>query len=134
MQNLTVSRLYYIGVWCVAALLAAAFETDALASGFIPSSPTATYAASMVCTVLTIVCTWGALRLFAFRAIKGALKAKPDTLGRWNAVRTTVLAIGILGNLLVYYGTFTSSALYALFITLVGFVFCWPKHNEVAAD
>lgn len=131
MQNLKTARLYYIGVWCAAALLAAAFESDVFAAGFLPATPAASYAASMVCILLTLGCTWGALRLFAFRRVKEQLKAHPETAVRWNALRTSILGIAILANLTVYYGTFSSSALYALLITLAGFVFCWPKHGEV---
>ncbi len=131
MQNLKTARLYYIGVWCFAALLAAAFESELLSAGFIPQSPSTSYAAGMVCTVLTLGCTWGALRLFAFRHVKETLKAHPEKSTRWNVLRTSILGAAILANLLLYYGTFSSSALYALLITLAAFIFCWPKQGEV---
>ena len=131
MQNLKNARLYYIGVWCAAALLTAAFESELIPAGFVSASPSTSYATSMLCIVLTLGCTWGALRLFAFRHVKETLKAHPEKCGQWNALRTSSLGIAILANLLIYYGTFSTSALYALLITLAAFVFCWPKQGEV---
>lgn len=131
MQNLKNARLYYIGVWCAAALLTAAFESELIPAGFVSASPSTSYATSMLCIVLTLGCTWGALRLFAFRHVKETLKAHPEKCGQWNALRTSILGIAILANLLIYYGTFSTSALYALLITLASFVFCWPKQGEV---
>lgn len=131
MQNLKNARLYYIGVWCAAALLTAAFESELIPAGFVSASPSTSYATSMLCIVLTLGCTWGALRLFAFRHVKETLKAHTEKCGQWNALRTSILGIAILANLLIYYGTFSTSALYALLITLAAFVFCWPKQGEV---
>ncbi|MGN1244423.1 MAG: hypothetical protein ACI4TQ_04385 [Alloprevotella sp.] len=37
------------------------------------------------------------------------------------------MAVAVYINLAVYYGTLRSTALYCLLISLIGFVFCYPK-------
>ena len=38
-----------------------------------------------------------------------------------------LMAVAVYINLAVYYGTLRSTALYCLLISLIGFVFCYPK-------
>ncbi len=125
-------RLLYTLVWVVVAVLALLWETDVLPVGFIPENQQTAYALHMLCIFLTLGCTWGGLRLFALSAVRKRIRRNGSVLSRWNVVRTSLLAVAIAVNLIVYYGLMNSSTpLYCLLITLVGFVFCWPKQNEV---
>lgn len=129
-QSLTLARVIYIGVWCAVALFTALFESNLLTEAFIPSTPETEYALHLLCIVLTLAGTWGSLKLF--KLIKEKLIKHPHTLGSWNLVRTGIMAVCIAINLITYYGLMSGTTpLFCLFITLAGFVFCWPKTNEV---
>ncbi len=130
--SLRLSRIIYVLVWIAAAVFALLCEADVLPVGFIPGDSQTGYALHTLCIFLTLGCTWGALRLFTIGVVRRRIQREGGVLIRWNVVRTLLLAVAIAANLVVYYGLMNSSTpLYCLFITLVGFVFCWPKNNEV---
>ncbi len=128
--SLTIARIIYIGVWCIIALITLLFEQNALTWAFIPATPETQYALHLLCIILTLTGTWGSLRLFKFLNTRHA--NLPYSIGEWNIVRTSIMAVCILINLITYYGLMSGTTpLYCLLITLAGFVFCWPKTNEL---
>ena len=131
-QNLIFARTIYLSVWCAIAIFALLCECNILPIGYVKANAQTAYALNMLCIVLTLACTWGSLRLFAFKGIRSKLNKHPQHLQQWNMLRTSILPLAILVNLITYYGVVNSrSALFCLLITLTGFVFCWPKHDEI---
>lgn len=129
-QSLTPARIIYIGVWCIVALLVALFEGNILTEAFIPPTPETQYTLHLLCIVFTLAGTWGSLRLFKFA--KNKITQNPQSLASWNLLRTGIMAVCIILNLITYYGLMSGTTpLFCLFITLAGFVFCWPKTDEV---
>lgn len=129
--SLRFARLYYIGVWCAVVIYTLLTECDVLPSGYVQVDAQLEYALHMLCVLLTLCCTWGALRLFALKRLRKMREAKPQVLPILNVLRTTVLATAIFINVLVYYALMHSTTpLFCLLITLLGFVFCWPKTDE----
>lgn len=132
MQNLRIPRLIYIAVWIVSALTALLFELDIFAAGFLSSSDESTkYAISLICVGLTLIGTWGALRIFALKNVRREILQAPHALSKYNLIRTGIYFLVIVSDLVAYYANFQMSQLYCLLISLIGFLFCWPKHNEV---
>lgn len=131
--NLIMARSFYISVWCAVIIFTLLCECNILPTGYVKADVQIEYMLNMLCIVLTLICTWGGLRLFAFKSIRNRLNKHPQQLVNWNILRTGILALSIFINLITYYGLINStSALFCLLITLAGFVFCWPKHDEVA--
>lgn len=129
--SLRLARIYYLGVWCAVIIYAALSECDVLPSAYVQVNAQLEYALNMLCVLFTLCCTWGALRLFALKKLRTLREAKPQMLPMLNVLRTTVLATAIFINVLVYYALMHSTTpLFCLLITLLGFVFCWPKANE----
>lgn len=130
--NLLFARTIYISVWCTVGLFALLCESGILPIGYVNANAQSEYALNMLCIVLTLTCTWGSLRLFAVKRVRNRLNKHPQDLPQWNFLRTGIISLSILVNLITYYGLVNStSALFCLLITLAGFVFCWPKQDEV---
>ena len=129
---LRLPRTIYTLVWIAVAAVTLLWETGVLPEGFISGNAQTDYALHALCIFLSLGCTWGALRFFAISSVRKRIQRGDGALARWNVARTSFLAVAIAANLIVYYGLMNSSTpLYCLLITLVGFVFCWPKRNEV---
>lgn len=124
------SRIVYLSLCLLGFVYAVLCETDLLPTGYLPVTPQTAYALHMLCIVLTLAGTWGALRLFAVKRIKRALGDRPALLLPLNLLRTSIQALVIAVNLLIYYATLSTTPLYCLLISLVGFIFCWPKDEE----
>lgn len=134
-KSLLPARLIYIGVWIVVAVYAALAEAGWVSTGYVKPDATVEYALHLLCVLFTLCGTWGALRLLAFKQVRRTLTAHPQKLPQFNLVRTAVLGTAILINLLVYYALLSGTApLYCLLITLLAFVFCWPKEGEIEED
>ena len=136
MKDLKTPRIIYIATWAALALVAAAFESGVLAAGFISADAQQAYVLHVMCILLGIGGTFSSLTLFRHKAVRRQLQATAPSeaatnLGKWNIVRTLDMAIAILFNLVVYYGTMGTTPLYCMLIALAGFVFCWPKTGEV---
>lgn len=129
-KSFRASRLLYIAVWLIGGIYALLVETSLLPEGYAHPTPTTLYVLSLICVVLTLGATWSMLRLFAFKAVKRRLQARPETLPRLAALRVIVMAIVILLDLLTYYAFLDTSLLYCLLIALVGFIFCWPQEID----
>lgn len=129
--RLRLPRLIYIGVWVAVGLLMLLSEVDVLPTGYVRADAQTTYALHVLCIVLTLGCTWGALRLLATPAVRRNIKSRPERLPHWNLLRTGLLAFAIVVNVIVYYALLGSTTpLFCLLIALTGFVFCWPKQGE----
>ncbi len=124
-----VSRIVYITLCLLGIAYAAACEADLLPTGYLPVTPQMAYALQMLCIVLTLGGTWGALRLFAVRRVRQALGKRPNLLLPLNLLRTSIQGLVIAVNLLIYYATLSTTPLYCLLISLIGFIFCWPKNE-----
>lgn len=131
--RLRLPRIIYIGVWVVVGLLMLLSELDVLPTGYVAADAQTTYALHVLCIVLTLGCTWSALRLLATPAVRRNLRSRPQQLRRWNLLRTGLLAFAIVVDVMVYYALLGSTTpLFCLLIALTGFVFCWPKNGEQA--
>lgn len=131
-NNLLLARAIYISVWGAVIIFALLSECNILPSGYVEANAQTEYMLNMLCIVLTLTCTWGSLRLFATKRVKNSATQKANGLRNWNMLRTAILTFSIIVNLITYYGLANStSALFCLLITLAGFVFCWPKNNEI---
>lgn len=131
-KDLLLARTLYISVWAAVAIFALLCESGLLPIGYVTANAQTEYMLNLLCIVLTLTCTWGSLRLFATKKVRKSISNKTNGLRNWNLLRTTILAFSIIINLITYYGlTNSTSALFCLLITLAGFVFCWPKHNEI---
>lgn len=131
-KDLLIARTLYISVWAAVAIFALLCESGLLPIGYVTANAQTEYMLNLLCIVLTLTCTWGSLRLFATKRVRKSVLNKTKGLRNWNLLRTTILAFSIIINLITYYGlTNSTSALFCLLITLAGFVFCWPKHNEI---
>lgn len=130
-KDLILARTLYLSVWAAVAIFALLCECDLLPIGYVTANAQTEYMLNLLCIVLTLTCTWGSLRLFATKKVRNSISNKTNGLRNWNLLRTSILAFSIIINLITYYGLANStSALFCLLITLAGFVFCWPKHNE----
>lgn len=131
MPNLRIPRFAYVAVWLIAAIVALLFEDDVLPAGFLSSSTAGVkYAVSLACVALTLVGTWGGLRIFTMKSVRRKLFKHPCALMKYNLIRTGIFSVMIAFNLLAYYAYFEPSQLYCLLVSLVGFIFCWPKQEE----
>lgn len=127
-KSILPARIFYILIWLLVAAYALLSELDVLPVGFVRSDPETVYALSMLCVLLTLSTTWGAVRFFSFKTIKEKAHRYAQTLPLWNTLRIALLAIAIFFNLVTYYALLSgTSALYCLGITLIALLFCWPK-------
>lgn len=130
--NLRASRITYISVWLIVALIFTLSEFHILPIGYLPQTPSTEYMLNMLCIVLTLSGVWGGLKLFSIKSIRSHITKQPQSLPLWNVIRIGILGLCTLVNLIVYYALLSNTtALYCLLITLTAFVFCWPKHGEV---
>lgn len=128
--SLKTAKAAYWLAWLIGTALIALHELGILPEGYIPRTPGNLYALQMTSVCLTLLCTYGALRLFALGSVKRRLGEKPESLPAWSILRTVILASAIYINIVVYYGLGSGmSTLFCLLITAAGFVFCYPAET-----
>lgn len=133
-KSLPVAQLTYIAFWLMAILLILLSECHILPTGYVKADAQKSYVLNMICILLTLGCSWGALRLFVFKSIKNRITNHPQQLFLWNMIRTCILGTCILLNATIYYALLCDTTpLYCLLITLTAFVFCWPQKNDWVA-
>lgn len=130
--NLRLSRIIYIAIWLIIAIVFFLSERGILPVGYLPQDAATIYMLNMLCIVLTLAGVWGGLKLFSLKNVRSHITAHPQALPFWNVMRTCILGLCNFINLIVYYALVSdTTALYCLLITLTAFVFCWPKNGEV---
>lgn len=134
-ENLRWARLTYICFWTITILFALLSECNVLPTGYVQADAQTSYALNMLCVLLTLGGSWGALRLFALKGVKERISRKPHQVPQWNMLRTCILGFCILLNAIVYFALLSDTTpLYCLLITLTAFIFCWPKQDEVVKE
>ena len=130
----TIKRLqaFYLFIVGLAALLVLLFETETLPTGFLATEAEASYIASLLSIILTLLGTYLALKLPALPKAKLEISDKDEQKAlsayqKWTNRQLSCIAVPILGNTFIYYATYSESAVYALLITLIGMLFCWPS-------
>lgn len=141
--SLLAPRAIYICVWGAVAALSLCDILGVFGGCCFAPTARQKYAADMLCVLLTLGGSWGALRLFAMQKVRESLRRVPSSLRRWNFVRTALLGVPVLLNLTLAlftagsggYGALGGSTqVYCLLVALIAFVFCWPKHGEGETD
>ncbi len=141
--SLRMPRYIYIGVWAVVVALAVADIAGLLPEGAFSPTAEERYAADVLCVALTLGASWAALRLFAVKRVRESVGREPASLPRWNVLRTALLALPILLNLVLAlsltagggYGALGGNTqVYCLLVALIAFLFCWPKHGETGGE
>lgn len=130
----TIKRLqaFYLFIVGLAALLVLLFETETLPTGFLATEAEASYIASLLSIILTLLGTYLALKLPFLPLAKLEISEKDEQKAlsayqKWTNRQLSCIATPILGNTFIYYATYSESAIYALLITLIGMLFCWPS-------
>lgn len=133
---ITMHKYLYIAVIMLAVLLVLLFETDILMPGFLPGDNTTQYLVGLASVALTFGGCYLALKLFAFGCIKRQLEDEKTALSafnKWQSVRMAIIAIMILGDITLYYGSLASdSPKYCCVIAALAVVFCWPNPPKSA--
>lgn len=65
--DLRASRITYISVWLIVALIFTLSESHILPIGYLPQTPSTEYMLNMLCIVLTLSGVWGGLKLFSIK-------------------------------------------------------------------
>ena len=109
-------------------------ELDVLPVAYLALDVQSAYAMNMLCVILTLAGTFISLRLFAVNKIKQEIQNAPCSITKWNIIRTIILGVCALINIMSYYALCNdTTSLYCFLITITGLVFCWPKKEEVAS-
>lgn len=128
------ARVFYLAMLAIAGCVFAFEEFDVLPKGFLQSTPQTDYVVNLICVILTLGGTWGALRLFALKNVRAKLESSPQSYFALNAVRTGIISFVLFVNLFVYYAFMNgTTSLFCMLIALVGMLFCWPG-VETASD
>lgn len=130
----TIKRLQalYLSILGVTAILFLLFETEIIPSGLFSTNSEAGYTAGLLSIFLTLLGVYLALKLPAFPKAKLEISDKDEQKAlaayqKWVNRQLLCIATPILGNTLIYYATYSESAIYALLITLISILFCWPS-------
>ncbi len=132
--SLKIPRCIYIAFWGLMLLYVMFSELDVLPVAYLALDVQSAYAMNMLCVILTLAGTFISLRLFAVNKIKQEIQNAPCSITKWNIIRTIILGVCALINIMSYYALCNdTTSLYCFLITITGFVFCWPKQEEVAS-
>ncbi len=133
-------RCAYFGLLAATALILALSEAHYLPVGYLPATPQTQYATSLASCFLTLGGVYLALRLPAMPRAKRQMadtdaKRARTAYARWHGLQLFCIALPLLGNALLYYATpYSPAAGYALLISLIAVLFCYPPRlNEAKA-
>lgn len=128
MLTLPHARILYYIMGGIAILFAILCELDIMPPAYLHAdSAEEHYRLDITCILITLLNTYTALRLPASTRAKKQLAADKRKHALIQCKSAILMAVAVYINLAVYYGTLRSSALYCLLISLIGFVFCYPK-------
>lgn len=129
-------KLTYIAIIILAIIEVLLFETAVLTPAFLPQDSTTQYIVGLASVVLTFGGCYLALKLFAFSSIKRQLEDEDTAVrafDKWQNVRMAIIAVMILGDITLYYGSLVSdSPKYCCVIAALAIVFCWPNLPQVS--
>lgn len=132
--NMKVPRGIYFAFLGVVLIFASLSELDVLPTAYLALNAQSAYAMNMLCVLLTLGGTFVSLRLFAMNKVKQNIKKNHSCIIEWNIIRTLILGVCMIINIMAYYALCNDTTpLYCFLITITGFVFCWPKMDEVAS-
>ncbi|MCD8302867.1 MAG: hypothetical protein LUC44_07600 [Prevotellaceae bacterium] len=119
--------------WClvgVAAVLLLLGETEVLPLGLLPTS----YALQICECLVMLVCVPLALKLMAFRSVRGRLAAQPRLYPSLAAVRIILLALPMIAGVALYFLMLDTSMLYCALISTLAFIYIWPSEDRQRAE
>lgn len=131
------TKTYYICILLLAITADILMDTGTLERGWIDDSDASvSYVCNLVSIAVTFVGCFTALRLFRFKGV-AAQVAAPETGAkahvRWTNVRTTILAIMLLTDLVLCHGClYSTTPQYCLGVALVTATYCWPTRYAEA--
>ncbi len=135
MNSLRFHQLLFALILLFTATYATLSELSVLPSGFLGGNGQWQYVLDVLCVVLCIGGTYTALRLMSFAKTRRELALHgASAYFKWDALRLAILAISLFTEVFVYYATLQSqTAHYALMISLIAAVFCFPSQREVVS-
>lgn len=125
-------KIVFILMLLTAVIFVALSECDIIPTGYI-SERQILYRLEMLSVISTLGGTYLALRLLFFKKIK---QLDDVAKRKWMFARTAIIGFPVWLNTVLYYaGSYTTTAQYALLISLTACVFCWPaqvkdEHNS----
>ena len=135
MLTLPHARILYYIMGGIAILFAILCELDIVPPAYLHAdSAEEHYRLDITCILITLLNTYTALRLPASTRAKKQFAADKRKHALIQCKSAILMAVAVYINLAVYYGTLRSSALYCLLISLIGFVFCYPKQLSDAEN
>ena len=135
MLTLPHARILYYIMGGIAILFAILCELDIVPPAYLHADSTEVhYRLDITCILITLLNTYTALRLPASTRAKKQLAADKRKYALIQCKSAILMAVAVYINLAVYYGTLRSTALYCLLISLIGFVFCYPKQLRDAEN
>lgn len=137
--NMLKLKIFFWLIPLVAAVYAVLCESNVIPAAWLTLDADGQYAADVFSFVTAIGGTFFALRLpvFAKVKIRLAVASEERAMGvylRMSLLRLLVVAIGVWGNLVLYYITsFFPTPKYCMLIALLALFFCYPSHNAFKA-
>lgn len=117
----------YILVWVVALILFFTLPQGALVADVMFS-----YIAEYSCVILTLLCIYLSLKLFATQRLRSSIKAGGETVFvRFSEIRLALLAIPLFLSLGVYAATLNSIGAFCALIILLSLGFVTPSRQEL---
>ena len=135
--SLRIPKILFITFLSTAITFALLNETGVILMSSVNTNKNNTidYYLNLISIVLTLSSTFISLRLLVFKKIKEYILNDNETEALkkyclWTTIRVCMIFSSIAYNLWYYYaGNYSQTALYCLFISLTGCVFCWPSKS-----
>lgn len=128
----------YAMLWIVVIGLLVCFETGFLPEGMYAGNAQMEYYLETAGILLAVVLIPLSLKLFSLALVKKirqlALLQALRAYRRWGALRLTMLAIAVWGNLIVYYLTLNNIGGLCALMGLTASFFCWPDVKRVMVE
>lgn len=135
-RNIHLLQAAYILIFVVGILWAFLSEMEYVPTEYIPASPNADYAVSLLSIATALGGTYFALRLTAFKSVRrkfqaGELPQRQRFYVRLIGLRTVIIALAIWLNIAFYYGcSSVNTTQYCILIALLAALFCRPSKSE----
>lgn len=125
-------QVLYLFIWIMTAVIALLFEQEIPPQGIAANSPSIIYASNLAAIIITLAGIYLALKLLSLPIAKSEIQNKDTEKAlhayqKWALWQLACIAIPFWGNTLIYYFTHSESILYALLITAISSIFCWPS-------
>ena len=133
MTSLRRHQLLFALIFVLAGTFATLSEKGILPVGYLGRHSQLQYALDVLCAAVCMGGTIVLLRLMAFKNVKTDLVERGAAAYLyWDGVRLLLMAACVLLEVFVYYATLKSqTAHYALMISLIAAVFCFPTQREL---